>query len=131
SLGATLYELLTGKPPDPGEAALDVVSAHLKEPVPRLKKVRPDIPDEIEDLLQRMIAKKVSDRFGSYAELLAHLRHLIDLFDPLAARSTDPSLSLPIPPSLAQRKPVASSPSIKTANLTVMFADIAGYTERT
>lgn len=132
SLGATLYELLTGKPPYPGEAALDVVSAHLKEPVPSLKKVRPDIPDEVEELLQKMMAKKVAQRFSSYGELRAQLRYLIELVDPLALRSTDPSLSTPLPPSLADKKRVStSSPSIKTANLTVMFTDIAGYTERT
>lgn len=133
SLGATLYELLSGQPPYPGEAALDVVSAHLKEPVPSIQKVRSDVPDDVEALLHRMMAKKIAQRFESYGELLAHLEHLLQRIDPLALQVTDPSLSAPIMSGAAPAKarPSTSTPTIKTANLTVMFTDIAGYTERT
>jgi len=67
SLGATFFELLTGSPPYPGEAALDVVSAHLHQPTPSLKKKRADVPDVVHRLHQKMMAKKHAQRFTSYA----------------------------------------------------------------
>jgi serine/threonine protein kinase len=128
SLGATFYELLTGSPPYPGEAALDVISAHLKEPVPDLHKVRRDASPEVKALLEKLMAKKVAERFSSYSELAAHLDELLAPYGPLPRRATDPRLASP---PASRSRPSGATPSIKTANLTVMFAELAGYSERT
>lgn len=129
ALGATLFELLTGHPPYPGTAALDVVSAHLTKPVPSVRKERPEVPAEVERLVKRMMAKQVKDRLGDYPSLSAAL-------DEVLAQLTPSPFSLeahraPTDEGLHQVDPRISSPQVKTATLTVMLTDIAGYTERT
>jgi serine/threonine protein kinase len=135
SLGATFYELVTGGPPYPGEAALDVVSAHLHEPTPSIKKKRPDVPEAVHQLHQKMMAKKRDKRFGSYAELLAAIDRVLTTMEPYAPRATDPALAQPSRsnPRVSQirSRPSGATPSIKTAELTVMIVDIVGFSERT
>jgi serine/threonine-protein kinase len=146
SLGATLYETLTGEPPYPGDAALDVVSSHLHKPVPSLKAKRRDTPDVVEKLIRKMMAKKAEQRFPSYEELVRTFDAVLQQLEPFTAGATNPHLgnaasSTPSTGTPASAPPRASNPalsrasgasvSVKTANLTVMFTDIAGYTERT
>jgi len=75
-LGCTLYKLLSGRAPydDPRyEHTLDILTAHLSEPVPSIKAVRPDIPDELAAVVDRMLAKSPSDRFATPGQVAAAL----------------------------------------------------------
>jgi formylglycine-generating enzyme required for sulfatase activity len=69
SLGATLYCLLTGRPPFVKENALDVMLAHVQE-IPRpLHQVRPEIPEGLSAVVARMLAKEPAQRYQT-AELV-------------------------------------------------------------
>jgi eukaryotic-like serine/threonine-protein kinase len=69
-LGALGYFLLAGRPPFQGDTALEVMLAHVQEPVPALA----DAPADLEAVLRRCLAKAPADRFpdaGSLDEALA------------------------------------------------------------
>ena len=70
SLGATLYHLISGRPPFDSKNALDVIVRHAIEPVPPL----PDgVPDAIARLILWMLEKDPGRRPASYQAVLAAL----------------------------------------------------------
>jgi serine/threonine protein kinase/Leucine-rich repeat (LRR) protein len=76
SLGCTLYFLLTGKAPFQGDTVMKILLAHRDGSVPRAGDVRGDVPDAVDDLFARMVAKKVDDRFQTMTEVIAALEAL-------------------------------------------------------
>ena len=79
SLGGTLHFLLTGKPLFGGDTILARMVAHRETPVPLLRAVRPEIPHQVDTILQRMAAKKKEDRYQSATELIAQLANWKDV----------------------------------------------------
>ncbi|MEW6355649.1 MAG: protein kinase [Planctomycetota bacterium] len=73
SLGATLYKMLTGKPPFTGETPLAVMRQHADTPPPSVKRDLPHLPDAVCALIQKMLAKDPNDRFQNCDQLLAAL----------------------------------------------------------
>ena len=63
SLGAVAYFLLTGRPPFEGENAIGVMIAHARDPVVPPSQVRPGIPEDLERIVLRCLAKDPADRF--------------------------------------------------------------------
>lgn len=75
SIGVILFELFTGEVPFPGETVVDVLRGHLYEPVPPMRRVRPDlrVPPEAEQVVYQALAKRPEDRFPTAAALLEAL----------------------------------------------------------
>ena len=68
SLGATLFELLSGKPPFTGEnynTPIKVLTAKLSDSYPSVSAFRADLPEEVVDIVDRMMAKNPIDRFAT------------------------------------------------------------------
>jgi non-specific serine/threonine protein kinase len=63
ALGLILYELLTSTHPFPEMTLVQLVHKHLNEPLPSLSITRPDLPKELDDVIQRATAKEARDRF--------------------------------------------------------------------
>jgi serine/threonine-protein kinase len=70
SLGATLHELLTGKPAfDPSFTLPELVATILHKPAPSLRKLRKDVPEELAAIVARCLAKNRDQRFENAADL--------------------------------------------------------------
>jgi serine/threonine-protein kinase len=63
SLGAVAYFLLTGRPPFEGEGGVAVMIAHARDPVVPPSRVVPGIPEDLERVVLRCLAKAPADRF--------------------------------------------------------------------
>ncbi|WP_257456138.1 protein kinase domain-containing protein [Archangium lipolyticum] len=76
SLGVVLYQMLVGRPPFVSKDHIELIFAHHKELPPALSSVRPDIsvPQEIETLVRRCLAKDPAQRFQTMDELLEAMR---------------------------------------------------------
>jgi eukaryotic-like serine/threonine-protein kinase len=73
SLGCVLYEMLAGEPPFTGPTAQAVLARKVLEPLPRLRVVRPNVPQAVEDVATRALARVPADRYATAAELAAAL----------------------------------------------------------
>ena len=74
ALGCTLYELLAGQPPFAGagyDSAFQKMRAHVEAPVPQIRERRPDVPERLAAVLERMLAKDREGRLASPAEVVA------------------------------------------------------------
>jgi serine/threonine-protein kinase len=73
SLGAVAYYLLTGQPPFRGDTPIKVMIAHAREPVVPPRQLAPTIPEDLERIVLRCLAKNPEDRFQSTTALEAAL----------------------------------------------------------
>jgi len=74
SLGITAYHMLAGTPPFDGENALAVAMQHFNSEAPSLRTIRPDVPEKLIDVIEKMMAKKPGERHQDAKELLKALR---------------------------------------------------------
>ncbi|HEY9075577.1 MAG TPA: serine/threonine-protein kinase [Anaerolineaceae bacterium] len=65
ALGVIFYELVTGRKPYTGNTPMEIVVKHLNEPLPNLRQFIPDLPDTVEEVIQKALAKQPQDRFPS------------------------------------------------------------------
>lgn len=78
SLGVTFYEMLTGKLPFQSNDPLEIIYCHLsQQPVP-VREFNSEIPDAIVQVVEKMMAKNVEDRYQTAAGILADLQHCFD-----------------------------------------------------
>ncbi len=73
SLGATLYQLLTGQTPFQGSTAAMIMMKHITGTLPNPQDLNPDVPDGVVLVIQRMMAKEPSDRYRDCDALLRDL----------------------------------------------------------
>ena len=73
SLGAVLYEMLTGDPPFTGSSVQAIVSRVMTEAPPPIHTVRPAVPASVEYAVMTALAKLPADRFGTAAAFSAAL----------------------------------------------------------
>lgn len=65
SLGVIGFQLLTGRLPYMGKSPMDTVMMHINAPIPSLFHLVPQLPPEADPIFQKVLAKKVSDRYES------------------------------------------------------------------
>ncbi|MCX6033035.1 MAG: protein kinase [Chloroflexi bacterium] len=63
SLGATLYEMLTGDILYSGDSPIGVMMKHLRAPIPKVSEKQEAVPPAIDALVARCLAKKPAERF--------------------------------------------------------------------
>jgi serine/threonine-protein kinase len=88
STGCTFYFLLTGQVVFPGGATLDKLIRHGTEKPPSVRDLRPDVPEEVAAILEKLLAKHPSERYQTPAELAAAL-------EPFAVSGPTPWAPLP------------------------------------
>ncbi|GMR10230.1 MAG: hypothetical protein BMS9Abin28_1051 [Anaerolineae bacterium] len=69
SLGAVLYQLTTGRLPYDGDTPMSVVIKHINEPLPRPRYLNPNLPDVLEAVVLKAMAKGPGDRYQDMGEM--------------------------------------------------------------
>lgn len=77
SLGAVLFEMLSGERPFADSSVANLFYKHLKEPIALLGDTRPDLPSQIDEVIQRATAKNPKDRYATALEMAAAFRAAI------------------------------------------------------
>ena len=85
SLGVVLYEMLTGRVPYGAESPIATAMKHLNEPPPHPSKMNSAVPEGMDALVVKLLAKNPEDRYASAAALAEDLRRARDGLPPLAA----------------------------------------------
>jgi serine/threonine protein kinase len=70
SLGIILYEMVTGRVPFVADTPLAVILKHVSDPLPLPSVIKSDIPESIERVILKSLAKEPEDRYSSAAEFL-------------------------------------------------------------
>jgi len=86
ALGATLFEMIAGRPPHVGPTPIAILARLVTTPAPRLAEVFVDAPPRLDVLVARLLATSPSDRPDSAAEVARELR---DIAEELGTTSSD------------------------------------------
>ena len=78
ALGIVLYELITGQKPFTGDTTPEIMIKHARDPLPKPKSFVPNLPDEVEFLLVKALAKEPKDRYADMSEFAQALESLLD-----------------------------------------------------
>jgi serine/threonine protein kinase len=78
SLGIMLFEMLTGQVPFDADTPLAVLIKHLTAPLPLPRKMNPDIPEPVERIILKAVAKAPEDRFQRVSEMVEALRQAVE-----------------------------------------------------
>lgn len=69
SLGILMFELLTGKLPFKGENAVEIAIKQMRDPIPSVCEINPEIPQSIENIILKAAAKNPKNRYDSVLEM--------------------------------------------------------------
>ena len=98
ALGAVLYEVLTGMPPYLGPTPMSIAMKHVVEPVPTVKPARPDLPDEVEDIISTAMAKNPDLRYETAGDMAIALNRIVQKY-PLESAGVPNMRSTPPDPN--------------------------------
>ncbi len=78
SLGATLYEASTGRPPFLGDSPYAIIHQQITDPPPSPRQFNPNLSPALEAIMLRCLAKDPAERFPSAAAFTAALKQTLD-----------------------------------------------------
>jgi len=108
ALGATLYEMVTGRPPFRGDTAGAVIAQHLGVPPVTPAALNPEVPEAFASLIERLLAKRPAERPANAATVREFLREITGGLTSDEARhmvrTPAPVRRSPLPPWLAARE---------------------------
>ncbi|MFO0554594.1 MAG: protein kinase [Polyangiaceae bacterium] len=101
ALGVVLYELLTARPPFAGETLPQVCALILSKPPMSPRATRPELPESVEQVILRCLAKDPSDRYQTVEQLAAALRAVLSdgnatIHPSTTRQSPQPSFRAPV-----------------------------------
>jgi YVTN family beta-propeller protein len=117
ALGCVLFEALTGRVPFPRDSDVAKMYAHMNEPVPSVRGVRPEVPGPLAEVTTKAMAKNPEERFATADELATTLRaEATTLSGERPVTTPDPtalSPTRPVPPA-APPTPPPQTPAPQT-----------------
>ncbi|MDQ3003943.1 MAG: protein kinase [Chloroflexota bacterium] len=110
SLGVILFEMLSGKTPYEATTPLGMAFKHASDPVPHILKINPNLPDGIETVIEKVMAKNRDERYSSGTEFAnAFITTMPGVLPP------DANLVTPPPPARIAVTPPPTPPTPFTA----------------
>jgi tetratricopeptide (TPR) repeat protein len=100
ALGATLFEMVAGRPPHVGPTPIAILARLVTTPAPRLSEVVVDAPPALDELMFRLLAMVPTDRPGGAEEVARELRTIEADLETTTDRLTR-ALPSDMPPSIA------------------------------
>ena len=97
SLGVTLFEMISGRPPFEADSAMSLMMMHMRDPLPNMHHLRPDVPDEMIAVITKALGKEPSERYASMADLSAALKVVLEHLQAGVAAPTAPTEEAPGP----------------------------------
>jgi serine/threonine protein kinase len=117
SLGVILFEMVTGQAPYDGPTPLSIALKHVNEPIPSARSINPAVPEAVEMVLLKALAKDPDDRFQTAGEMAKELRRAVarPVSSILHAIETDERARAPRPAMEAPEKGIAAPPPVEVA----------------
>ncbi len=118
SLGVILFEMLTGSAPYEADTPMGVAMKHILDPVPSILHVKPDLPEDLEYVIGRALAKDPVNRFQTAGEMLVSLM-AVARGEPLPIPHSDREAitqAIAAPPQVPTRPAIGRPPVPETAN---------------
>ncbi|MDR3615310.1 MAG: serine/threonine-protein kinase [Candidatus Obscuribacterales bacterium] len=121
SLGCTLFEALTGTPPHVGNSALRTMMLHQTSPAPLLREASLGVtfPDNLEQIVHRMLEKSPAERYQNFDEVVEDLNK---------ALGQVAIISRPVAPTDSLRVETAGIISMKRVNFALMIVSVMALT---
>ncbi len=117
ALGVVLFEMLTGRVPYRAETPMAVVIKHVTDPIPLPRRMNPNIPEAVEQVLLKALAKNPAHRFARAGDLAQALKRAVQGLEPaVAAAPIPPDPSATVLRRAAQPAPNAAPPAAATQN---------------
>jgi serine/threonine-protein kinase len=103
SLGVTLFEAVSGKPPFEADSVMTLMMMQVNNPVPNIRELQPHVPDSLVSVIDKAMEKKPENRYTTAAEMAAALRGVYqrltgEVIQPPVSRDGDGVPSLVEPP---------------------------------
>ncbi len=120
TLGIILFEMLTGRKPYRADTPVKQMMAHVLNPIPHIRELKPDLPDGFEEVIQRVLAKEREERFNTATELTSAISQTLS---GLAPGSRFAEMALPN----MHQEPVnqEEEPTVEVEGPIVMDAEMA------
>ncbi|HEY7813958.1 MAG TPA: serine/threonine-protein kinase, partial [Nakamurella sp.] len=117
ALGCVLYELLTGTVPYPENSPFATMTAHLKNPIPKVTEKVPWLPPGLDAVVAKALAKNADDRYNSCRELSLAARAALVAADPALSTPTRAEVAAPAshPPARDHASPDVPVPAVAAA----------------
>jgi adenylate cyclase len=104
SLGVCLYEMVTGRMPFQGDYEATVVYSILNDEPVSVSRLRPEVPLELESIIDKSMSKDVENRYQDMNEMLEELRSVLEGPRPSSRAKSPPSIAvLPFADMSAQK----------------------------
>ncbi len=93
SLGVVLFEMLTGRLPFEGESAIGVAIKHLQDVAPTVQSLRPELPDVVNQIVERALSKDPADRYLTASAFRQDVSRVLHPGSPIETPLPVPSVS--------------------------------------
>jgi tetratricopeptide (TPR) repeat protein/predicted Ser/Thr protein kinase len=128
AMGVVIYEMVTGQVPFDAETPFAVVMKHVTEPLPLPRNIRPDLPEAVERVILRALAKDPADRYQSMRDLVTGFDQAVSGAPARARAAVTPPRATQLPTLVeeGEAEPTAVVPGPATASIPAWRRWVAG-----
>ena len=107
SLGIIFYEMVTGRVPYTAETPIAIVFKHIQDPLPSARKLNPALPESVELVLLKALAKNPEDRYQTAEDLVQAIQRSIPegiAADTMSSQESMPDVATMIAPPVPSKE---------------------------